>query len=82
MIVPIASVGLTLIFLLLTILLSRRNHIPAFKSSVLAFALSLDPDVRKEMGGLRLPAVMEARAKEQEVRLENAGGEWQIVRGG
>ena len=32
------------------------------------------------MGGLRLPALMDARAKEQEVRLESAGSEWQIVK--
>lgn len=80
MIVPIATLVLSLIFLLLTIYLSRRSKIPAWKSSLLAVMFSLNTEARKDVGGMTNPLSMEARARRRKVRLEAEGGQWQILK--
>ncbi|KAI4089333.1 MAG: hypothetical protein LQ344_005465 [Seirophora lacunosa] len=80
MVVPIATVILSLIFLLVTIRLSRRSKIPAWKSSLLAVLLGLSPQTRSDFGGIRRPKEMEATAKDKNVRLEANAGQWQVVK--
>ncbi|KAL8703517.1 MAG: hypothetical protein Q9201_003302 [Fulgogasparrea decipioides] len=80
MIVPIAAVVLSLIFLLSTIYLSRRSKIPAWKSSLLAHLSSLNTEMRKDVGGMREPLSMKNRAKSLNVRLEADDRQWQIVK--
>lgn len=50
LIVPILSIPLTLIFFALTVLRSRRNNIPAWKSSQLAALQALNPRIRAKLG--------------------------------
>ena len=80
MIVPIATLVLSLILLLLTIYLSRRSKIPAWKSSLLAVMFSLNTETRRDVGGMTNPSSMEDRAKRRKVRLEAEGGQWQIIK--
>lgn len=80
MIVPIATLVLSLIFLLLTIHLSHRSKIPAWKSSLLAVMFSLSSETRKDVGGMTHPLSMEDHAKRRNVRLEAEGGQWQILK--
>ncbi|KAL8666618.1 MAG: hypothetical protein Q9168_007445 [Polycauliona sp. 1 TL-2023] len=80
MIVPIITVILSLVFLLLTIYSSRQSRIPAWKSSLLAVLFGLGSDTRSGLGVLGPPKEMEAKAKDKNVRLESAGGQWQIVK--
>ena len=81
MIVPIATVLLTLVFLLLTIFRSQRSGIPTLKSSLLATLLSLDAETRMELGVVRSPGSMKEQAQRYNVRLKRDGNEWQIVKG-
>ena len=78
MIVPIAAVILSLVFLLLTIELCRRSTIPAWKSSLLALLLSLSSGLRRDTGGAKGPLDMHERAQGRNVRLEAKDGQWQI----
>ena len=80
MIVPIASVLLSFLFLVLTMALTKRRRIPVLKSSLLAVLVSLDTDARKGLGGINSPAAMEKRVGERNVRLESDGSEWHIVK--
>ncbi|KAL9580095.1 MAG: hypothetical protein Q9212_004696 [Teloschistes hypoglaucus] len=80
MAVPIAAVILSLVFLLLTISMSRRNRIPAWKSSPLALMYGVEAELRKELGRLGRPLDMEAEARGTEIRLEAEGGRWQIAK--
>lgn len=79
-IVPIATILLSLVFLLLTIRSSRQQRIPAWKSSLLAVLLGLNSETRNEMGATRGTKEMEAMAERRNVRLEGSGGRWQIVK--
>ena len=81
MIIPIATVLLTIVFLLLTIFRSRRSEIPTLKSSLLATLLSLDAETRRELGVVRSLASMKEQARGYNVRLKRDGNEWQIVKG-
>ncbi|KAL9042566.1 MAG: hypothetical protein Q9214_003738 [Letrouitia sp. 1 TL-2023] len=78
MIVPFTTVILTSVFLLLTIYVSRQNKIPAWKSSLLAALLSLNTDLRRDLGSVRQPASMEKQAGVEPVRLEAKNEQWQI----
>ena len=78
--VPIATVILSLIFLLITIHQSWQRRIPAWKSSLLAVLLGLSSETRSELGGIIRPKEMEEMAKKRNVRLESNGGQWQIVK--
>lgn len=80
MIVPIAAVLVFLVFLLLTMHLSRKSKIPAWKSSLLAVLLGLDSETRRHWGAIRRPKEMEETSKSKNVRLESNGGQWQIVK--
>lgn len=80
MIVPIATLVLSLILLLLTIYLSRRSRIPAWKSSLLAVMFSLNSETRRDVGGMANPLSMEERAKGRRVRLVAEGGQWSILK--
>ncbi|KAI4252523.1 MAG: hypothetical protein L6R42_007923 [Xanthoria sp. 1 TBL-2021] len=80
MIVPIAAVLLSLVFLLLTMHLSRKSKIPAWKSSLLAVLLGLDSETRRHWRAIRRPKEMEETSKSKNVRLEANGGQWQIVK--
>ncbi|CAO1602441.1 hypothetical protein XANCAGTX0491_006050 [Xanthoria calcicola] len=80
LIVPIAAVGLSLIFLLLTMYLSRKRKIPAWKSSLLAVLLGLTSEARRDWGTIRRPREMEETAKARSIRLEANGGQWQMVK--
>ena len=79
MIVPIAAVILSLVFILLTIEISRRSKVPAWKSSLLALLLSLSSGLRRDIGGAKGPLDMKARAQGRNVRLEAKDGQWQIA---
>ncbi|KAL8850900.1 MAG: hypothetical protein Q9221_004213 [Calogaya cf. arnoldii] len=79
MAVPIASVILSLIFLLLTMYLSQRRKIPAWKTSILAIISSPSSALRRHLGGAKRPLQMEEQAQGRSVRLEASGGQWQIV---
>lgn len=81
MILPIASVSLSLIFLMLTMSLTKRRKIPVLKSSLLAALLGLDTDSRKALGSITSAAAMEQHAGQQNVRLESDGAKWHIVKG-
>ena len=78
--VPIATVILSLVFLLITIHQSRQRKIPAWKSSLLAFLLGLSSETRSELGGIIRPKEMEGMAKKKNIRLESNGSQWQIVK--
>lgn len=78
--VPIATVILSLIFLLITIHQSRQRNIPAWKSSLLAVLLGLSSETRSDLGGIIRPKEMKEMAKKKNVRLESNGGQWQIVK--
>lgn len=80
MIVPVASIFLSLIFLVLTMSLSKRRKIPVLKSSLLAALLGLDTDTRRDLGGITSAAAMEKHAGQRNVRLESDGTEWHIVK--
>lgn len=81
MLVPIAAVLLSLIFLLLTIHLSRQHGIPAWKASTLAVLLSLGIELRRDLGGIGQVLDMEEEAKSRSVRLEASDHEqWHIVK--
>ncbi|KAI4234003.1 MAG: hypothetical protein LQ349_004076 [Xanthoria aureola] len=80
LIVPVAAVGLSLVFLLLTIYLSRKRKIPAWKSSLLAVLLGLTSETRRDWGAIRRPREMEETAKGRSIRLEANGGQWQMVK--
>lgn len=80
MILPLVTIALTFAFLVLTIALTRRSHIPALKSSLLAPLLSLDGGLKRDLGGMRPPAAMEEQARNLSVRLEYNGREWLIAR--
>lgn len=79
MIIPIASVLLSLVFLLSTIFLSRRHRLPAWKSSLLAIIFSLSLDIRKDLGGIGGLKQMDDKAKSRNIRLEANQAEWQIT---
>ena len=79
MIAPIAAVILSLLFLLLTIELSRRSKVPVWKSSLLALLLSLSSGLRRDIGGAKGPLDMHERAQGRNVRLEAKDGQWQIA---
>jgi len=78
--VPVASIFLSLIFLVLTMSLSKRHKIPVLKSSLLAALLGLDTDTRRDLGGITSAAAMEKHAGQRNVRLESDGTEWHIVK--
>ncbi|KAL8915657.1 MAG: hypothetical protein Q9172_006787 [Xanthocarpia lactea] len=80
MIVPIATIILSLIFLLITIHLSWQRRIPAWKSSLLAVLLGLNSETRSELGGIGQLKEMEEMAEKKGVRLQGSGGRWQIVK--
>ncbi len=80
MILPIASICLSLIFLVLTMSLTKRRMIPVLKSSLLAALLGLDTDTKRDLGGITSAAAMEKDAGQQNVRLESDGIEWHIVK--
>ena len=79
MIVPIAAVILSMVFLLMTIELSRRSKVPAWKSSLLALLLSLSSSLRRDIGGAKGTLDMQERAQGRNVRLEAKDGQWQIA---
>ncbi|KAL8880445.1 MAG: hypothetical protein Q9198_002147 [Flavoplaca austrocitrina] len=78
--VPIATVILSLIFLLITIHQSRQRRIPGWQSSLLAVLVGLSPETRSDLGGIIRPKEMEEMAKKKNVRLESNGAQWQIVK--
>ena len=80
MLLPIASIILSLVFLVLTMSLTKRRKIPVLKSSLLATLLGLDTDTRRDLGGITSAAAMEKHAGRQNVRLESDGNEWHIVK--
>lgn len=80
MIVPVAGIFLSLIFLLLTMSLTKRRRIPILKKSLLAALLGLDIDTRRDLGGITSAATMEKHAGQRDVRLESDGTEWHIVK--
>ena len=81
MIIPIATVLLTMVFLLLTIFRSRRSEIPTLKSSLLATLLSLDAETKRELVVVGSLTSMKEQARGYNVRLKRDGNEWQIVKG-
>ena len=80
MTVPIATVLLSLIFLLLTMYLSRRHRVPTWRASLLAVMLSLGPELQRELGGIGRVADMEEEAKKRKIQLEAGSGLWKIVK--
>lgn len=81
MIVPIAGVLLSFVFLLLTRSLTKQHNLPVLKSSLLAAMLGVDVNTRRELGGITTLAAMEKEAGKRRVHLESDGCEWHIVKG-
>ncbi len=80
MILPIASIILSWVFLVLTMSITKRRKIPVLKSSLLAALLGLDTDTKRDLGGITSVAAMEKHAGQQNVRLESDGTEWHILK--
>ncbi|KAL8992544.1 MAG: hypothetical protein Q9169_007020 [Polycauliona sp. 2 TL-2023] len=60
---------------------ARRSRIPAWKTSSLAVLFGLSFEARRDLGAIGRPKEMMEKAEKKNVRLESAGGQWQIVKG-
>ena len=79
LIIPIASVILTLLFLSMIILESDQCGIPSWRSSQIKPLLSLDQSAAKVLSLPDASMRPEERAKELEMRLEQgADGQWKL----
>lgn len=73
LILPVALVTFTLIFLLATMWKSRRLGTRVWKSSNIAVLQGLDADLCSQLGGLGSVSEMEERAEEVKVRFDVSG---------
>lgn len=79
LIIPIASVILTLLFLLMIIFQSARSGVPAWRLSQIQPLLSLDQSAAKALSLPDASKRPEERAKELEMRLgQGADGQWRL----
>ncbi|KAI9711687.1 MAG: hypothetical protein M1828_001798 [Chrysothrix sp. TS-e1954] len=80
---PIVSVVITLALLVLTVRQSRRNGIPAWKSSQLAALQALNPRVRSKLGdGMITNSEMKAAVKKRAISVALKaveGRRWELV---